>query len=186
MSPSPRVSFRVPLTRSFSRLTQLYSNDSGCMGFIFLKSAFTFNFQIIFNLLMTLFLGPTSTSSPAYATFASSFAYITAEIAMKSLSTYSAQFASEKYVFVSPTVSHTETIRITSTTPLSKPVTVMTQNVSIPVVTTQNISSTPVLTNQNVSTTVVTNSQNINSSRVLNSQQATTSSVTPGKSVEQV
>lgn len=153
------------------------------MEFIFLKSALTFNFQIIFNLLMTLFLGPTSTSSPAYAT---SFAYITAEIAMKSLFTDSAQLASEKYVFVSPTVSHTETIRITSTTPLSKLVTVMTQNVSISVVTTQNISSTPVLTNQNVSTTVVTNSQNINSSRVLNSQQATTSSVTPGKSVEKV
>ena len=153
------------------------------MEFIFLKSALTFNFQIIFNLLMTLFLGPTSTSSPAYAT---SFAYITAEIAMKSLFTDSAQLASEKYVFVSPTVSHTETIRITSTTPLSKLVTVMTQNVSISVVTTQNISSTPVLTNQNASTTVVTNSQNINSSRVLNSQQATTSSVTPGKSVEKV
>ena len=153
------------------------------MEFIFLKSAFTFDFQVIFNLLMTLFLGPTSTSSPAYAT---SFAYITAEIAMKSLFTDSAQLASEKYVFVSPTVSHTETIRITSTTPLSKLVTVMTQNVSISVVTTQNISSTPVLTNQNVSTTVVTNSQNINSSRVLNSQQATTSSVTPGKSVEKV
>ena len=156
------------------------------MEFIFLKSALTFNFQIIFNLLMTLFLGPTSTSSPAYATFTSSFAYITAEIAMKSLFTDSAQFASEKYVFVSPTVSHTETIRITSTTPLSKPVTVMTQNVSTPVVKIQNKSSTPVLTNQNVSTTVVTNSQNINSSRVLNSQQATTSSVTPGKSVEKV
>lgn len=155
------------------------------MEFIFLKSAFTFDFQIIFNLLMTLFLGPTSTSSPAYATFASSFAYITAEIATRSLSTYSAQSASQKYVFVSPTVSYTETIRITSTTPLSKPVTVMTQNVSISVVTTQNI-STPVLTNQNVSTTVVTNSQNINSSRVLNSQQATTSSVTPGKSVEKL
>lgn len=156
------------------------------MGFIFLKSALTFNFQIIFNLLMTLFLGPTSTSSPAYGTFASSFAYITAEIAMKSLFTHSAQLASEKYVFVSPTISHTETIRITSTTPLSKPVTVMTQNVSTPVVKIQNISSTPVLTNQNVSTTVVTNSQNINSSRVLNSQQATASSVSPGKSVEQV
>ena len=153
------------------------------MEFIFLKSALTFNFQIIFNLLMTLFLGPTSTSSPAYAT---SFAYITAEIAMKSLFTDSAQLTSQKYVFVSPTVSHTETIRITSTTPLSKLVTVMTQNVSISVVTTQNISSTPVLTNQNVSTTVVTNSQNINSSRVLNSHQATTSSVTPGKSVEKV
>ena len=156
------------------------------MGFIFLKSALTFNFQIISNLLMTLFLGPTSTSSPAYATFASSFAYITAEIAMKSHFTHSAQSASEKYVFVSPTVSHTETIRITSTTPLSKLVTVMTQNVSISVVTTQNISSTPVLTNQNVSTTVATNSQNINSSRVLNSQQATTSSVTPGKSAEKL
>lgn len=153
------------------------------MEFIFLKSALTFNFQIISNLLMTLFLGPTSTSSPAYAT---SFAYITAEIAMKSLFTDSAQLASEKYVFVSPTVSYTETIRITSTTPLSKLVTVMTQNVSTPVVKIQNISSTPVLTNQNVSTTVVTNSQNINSSRVLNSQQATTSSVTPGKSVEKV
>lgn len=153
------------------------------MEFIFLKSALTFNFQIIFNLLMTLFLGPTSTSSPAYAT---SFAYITAEIATKSLFTHSAQLASQKYVFVSPTVSYTETIRITSTTPLSKLVTVMTQNVSTPVVKIQNISSTPVLTNQNVSTTVVTNSQNINSSRVLNSQQATTSSVTPGKSVEKV
>lgn len=156
------------------------------MGFIFLKSGFTFNFQMIFNLLMTLFLGPTSTSSPAYATFASLFPYITAEITTKSLFTHSAQLASQKYVFVSPTVSHTETIRTTSTTPLSKPVIVMTQNVSTPVVTTQNISSTPVLTNQNVSTTVATNSQNINSSRVLNSQQATTSSVTPGKSVEQV
>ena len=156
------------------------------MGFIFLKSAFTFNFQIIFNLLMTLFLGPTSTSSPAYATFASSFAYITAEIATKSHFTHSAQLASQNYVFVSPTVSHTETIRIKSTTPLSKPVTVMTRNVSTPAVTTQNVSSTPVLTNQNVSTTVVPNSQNINSSRVLNSQQATTSSVTPGKSVEPV
>ena len=155
------------------------------MGFIFLKSALTFNFQIISNL-MTLFLGSTSTSSPAYATFASSFAYITAEIAMKSLFTDSAQLPSQKYVFVSPTVRHTETIRITSTTPLSKPVTVMTQNVSTPVVKIQNISSTPVLTNQNVSTTAVTNSQNINSSRVLNSQQATTSSVTPGKSVEKV
>ena len=124
---------------------------------------------------MTLFLGPTSTSSPAYATFASSFAYITSEIAMNSLYTHSAQLASQKYVFVSSTVSHTETIRITSTTPLSKPVTVMTRNVS-----------TPVVTNQNVSTTVVVNSQNINSSRVLNSQQATTSSVTPGESVQQV
>ena len=54
--PLALVSPFVCRSCSFSRLIQLYSNVSGWMEFIFLKSAFTFDFQIIFNLLMTLFL----------------------------------------------------------------------------------------------------------------------------------